>query len=455
MARSHAASSPSHSTRRGAPPGATRFGWPQPSRVQEFRALLNDSQNAVQYRFEFQGRPTSLRILTVPIDLPKYRLENGRTCSLQAEFLARNPDKRRDLFTGDPELEDAQDEQHKLLLSLAALSDLRRYFESGEHKQTVPLILNEDGFVVNGNRRLATWRDLLYGDATTYAHFNNVDVVVLPHCDPRDIDRLEAHLQVEKDIRADYKWDALAAMMKRHQDRNGLSHREVADLYGLAETDVRTLLDMFAYGDEYLTSRGKCNQWSEVSGHEYAFRELVVQRSRIAGVGNKEVFKAAVFALVDNADTTGGSIYRAVKDIAANICAVRDRLLTQFEVQRPAESAAVAELFGGQPVAAGAGGVDDEAVSIALAAHISAPSNSTEASTAIIDAVEAERQLQRDARSATTLLRKCSKAHSELAQAVSSALRADTNVQGVERQLEQIESLVAEIREFLRTHAAS
>ena len=196
----------------------------------------------------------ALPIFTVSIDLPKYRLSNGWTCSIQAEFLAKNPGVRQDLFSGDAELFDAQEEQHKLLLSVADESGLRKHFEDANRRQVDPLILDEDGYVVNGNRRIATWRDLLEFDTQQrYGHFRNIDVVVLPHCDPRDIDRLEAQLQVEKDIRADYSWDALAIMMKRHQERNGLSNVDLAALYRMPKGDVDELLDMLAYADEDIT----------------------------------------------------------------------------------------------------------------------------------------------------------------------------------------------------------
>jgi hypothetical protein len=439
------------------PAGATRFGWPRPARVQKFTSLLQQpSAISTHHRIEFQGRVISLPVLTVSLDLPKYRLENGRTCALQAEHLARNPSVRADLFTGDPELADAQEAQHELLLSVAHQSGLREHFEDTARRQTDYLILDEAGFVVNGNRRLATWRDLVHTDGASYGHFHNVDVVVLPHCDDRDIDRLEARLQVEKDIRANYTWDALASMIKRHQDRNGLGLADVAALYGMQERDVRTLLDMLAYADDYLRSRGKTNQWSTVKGDEYAFRTLVTSRDRVRGVGNKEVFKQAVFTLIDNPDEAGGRLYGSVKDIADNIDVVRGRLQSHFNVTPPAPTPAVQDLFGGVPSAGGSGTPDSaEVEAIALAAHIQQSSNAAAARAVIVDAVESQRQLRRDASNAQTLIRKCTEAHTKLAEAARTALTPDSTTEGVENQLQQIEALITTIRAFITSHAAS
>ncbi len=364
---------------------------------------------------------------------------------------------RQDLFSGDAELFDAQEEQHKLLLSVADESGLRKHFEDANRRQVDPLILDEDGYVVNGNRRIATWRDLLEFDTQQrYGHFRNIDVVVLPHCDPRDIDRLEAQLQVEKDIRADYSWDALAIMMKRHQERNGLSNVDLAALYRMPKGDVDELLDMLAYADEYLRSRGKANVWSDVSSAEFAFRTLVKVRDRVTGIGKKELLKQATFTLIDNPDEAGGRLYTSVKDMADHIDVVKDRLQARFNVQPPQADAQVDELFGGAPNAAGArDAVSAEAIDLALAEHIQQQANASDAREVIVDAIASQRQLRRDARTATFLLKQCAKAQSELADAVRDGLRPESNTQGVEQPLQQIEGLIDRIRQFAQQHAQS
>ena len=82
---------------------SSRFGWPKPKRTEEFTNLLAKPSGATE-RVVFQGQTIDIPIIRVPIDLPKYRMVNGRTASLQAEYLAKNPKARADLFSGDPEL---------------------------------------------------------------------------------------------------------------------------------------------------------------------------------------------------------------------------------------------------------------------------------------------------------------------------------------------------------------
>jgi hypothetical protein len=132
-------------------PKGSRFGWPKPTRLEEFEKRLA-AKGLPTMRVVIQGQPKDIPIIRVPIGLPKYRMANGRTASLQVEHLAKHPELRRDLFSGDAELWDAQEAQHRLLVQLGRQADLSRYFEDTTNKQVSPILLDENGFVVNGNR---------------------------------------------------------------------------------------------------------------------------------------------------------------------------------------------------------------------------------------------------------------------------------------------------------------
>ena len=81
-------------------PTGSRFGWPKPSRIEEFKKLVPTSTETA--RLVFQDKLQAFPIIRVSIDLPKYRMANGRTASLQAEHLAKNPKVTVTLFSGDP-----------------------------------------------------------------------------------------------------------------------------------------------------------------------------------------------------------------------------------------------------------------------------------------------------------------------------------------------------------------
>lgn len=428
-------------------PMSSRFGWPKPARIEEFKKLLAVPATA-NTRLVFQGKTVDIPIIRVPIELPKYRMANGRTASLQAEHLAKNPAVKKDLFSGDPELWEAQEVQHRLLLQLAKQSDLQKYFEEIANGQVDPLLLDENGYVVNGNRRLATWRELLHLEGTKYGHFRHVDVAVLPHSDEREIDRLEATLQIQPDIKADYSWDAQANMMLAKQRRDKFSNKELAELYGMKDGEVQELLDMRAYAEDYLRSRGKPDHWSLVSDSEFAFRKIVSSRAKISGLGKQEVFKEAAFILIDKPEDAGGRLYEAIPAIVESLDEVRAKLLEDFAVSAPAAASNLNDLFGGAPA-----GVGEDPLDMPLAKEIQKAENSDKARKIIVEVIESQRQLKKDAKDANYLLDCCAKAQAALAAAIKVGLRPESSLAGVTKQLDQIESQVTKIRDYVAKHA--
>lgn len=427
------------------PATPSRFGRPQPTRITEFDALLKKHDGRT-FPVEFQGAPKYLNVIRIPIDLPKYRMGNGRTVSLQEEHLARNPSLRADLFSGDAELLDAQEAQHNILIDLGGLSSLRKYFEDTRNVQEGPLVLDENGFVINGNRRLSTWRDLFFTDATKYSHFRYIDAVILPHCDDREIDRLEARLQIAKDIKADYSWDTFANMLYQKREKDGFSNAELAHLYDMKESQVTEYLDMRQNAVDYLRSRGKSNMWSEVSDKDYAFRKLVGTREKMPDVGSKALFTEAAYVLIERPEDAGGRLYDAIPAIGEYLDEVRQKLLSEFPVEAPKIDQVLDDLLGGSPSAG-------EARDTPLALEIQKPKNVDLARKIIVEVIESQKQLKRDSKKATFLFDTCAKANTLLTNAVIDGLRPETQLTGVEAQLKGIESQIANIRSYLNSHA--
>lgn len=426
-------------------PKGSRFGWPRPARLEEFKARL-EVKGLATSRVVFQGKNQDLPIIRIPIDLPKYRLANGRTASLQVEHLALNPDLRPELFTGDPEMWDAQEVQHELLLKLGRLSELDDYFENPAHQQIDPLLLDEEGFVVNGNRRLSMWRQLLHEEPQKYGHFEHIEVVVLPHATEKDLNRLEAQLQIEKDIRADYSWDAQANMMIAKMERDGIKAEELCKLYKMKDTEFAQLIDMRSYADEYLRSRNKANRWSEVSGQEHTFQRLVQSRAKLSGVGRKEIFKEAAFALIDD-PTAVGRLYIAIPELAANLDKVVERLASELELDTAAPDDGLGDLFGGGR------NRKNDTQQTGLIQALKDPAQRAQARDAIGEILETERQLKKDVKKAGYLLDQCAKANSFLTAAAKDGLRPESKLTGVAKQLDEIEARIAAIRAYLSEHA--
>lgn len=427
-------------------PKGSRFGWAKPTRIDEFAKLQGTAK--AHHPMIFKGEKCAFPIVRVSIDLPKYRLENGRTTSAQEEYLAKNTAVQKDIFKADPEVWTAQEAQHKILVEMAKLSDLQQYFEDEKNIQTEVILLDEYGFVVNGNRRLATWRELIHKDKAKYEHFENIDVVVLPHCDQKEIDRIEARLQITKDIRADYSWDARAKMLKAKQERDGFSTIEVAAMYEMSESDVNELFDMLNYAEEYLKSRGTQGYWSLVSKQELAFQKIAQNRPKITSIGKQELFKELAFVLIDRPDDAGGRLYEQIPAIYTHLEKVATKLLEKFPVTADAvPKDELDDLFGVVPVTSAESRID-----IPLAKEIAKAENIDNARELLVEVLETQKQLKKDSKGANFLLSCCAKAQANLSAALAD-IKAETKTAGVEAQLSSIEELVGKIRAFVNKDA--
>ncbi|AMM23835.1 hypothetical protein [Variovorax sp. PAMC 28711] len=428
-------------------PKDSRFGWTKAARIEEFGKKLV-AANGATHRVVIQGQTQDIKIIRVHQNVPKYRLENGRTASAQVEHLAKNPQESVGLFLDDPELWKAQEIQHALLLKLAEKSDLRKYFENAANKQVDPILLDEHGFVINGNRRLATWRDLFHSDSSKFGHFEYIDVAVLPPVDTKAIDRLEAELQIEKDIKADYSWDSKANMMLAKRQREGYSDKELGEVYGMKEADIKELLDMRDYAHDWLLSRGKDNMWSLVAGGELAFRRIVTSRGKVGGTGRQQLFKEAAFALIDKPDEVKDSLHDAINGMAQHIGPIIEKLKAAFPISTVAVDDETTDLFGGGP-AKSSGEADD----LALSKEICKGDNAGAARQIIVEFIESQKQLKRDTKSAEKLLDCCARATGALEDGIKLGLGAETKVEGVAGQLDRLEAQIAKIREFIASKA--
>ena len=228
---------------------ADKYGAHILTRTSEIEKKVRESNNT--YDFEVMGGYRPLKKISIRIGLPVYRIENGRTKTFQKEYLALHPDVPRDLFERDTDASQAQKAQHEILKELVEDEDLLKEFKSGT-KQTEPIIVTSTGVVVNGNRRLCAWRTLYYNDPERFKHFEFINVAVLPNdCDDLEIRKIEKKLQIQKTLRAEYKWHNKAAMMQE-EIKSGVSAKELANTYSMREKDVNQLIDAFDYADKYL-----------------------------------------------------------------------------------------------------------------------------------------------------------------------------------------------------------
>lgn len=423
-----------------------RFGYPLERRKKELDACLRQSPIAHHLQ-QVKGEIISLPIVRVPIELPKYRLSNGRTASLQQEWLSNNAQAPEDYFERDPEWLDAQMTQHELLERLVESQGLLKYFRDGA-KQIQPILLDEHGFVVNGNRRLCAWRMLHYTAKDEYPHFSHVNVVVLPHCDDKEIDRIEAELQIKQDIRADYTWETQAIMMRQKQRLHGFTEVEIAELYEMPKRQVEELWGMLDLAGEYLRSRDLENRWSRVRKDEYGFRQLYKTLKKEPTASKREFCKHIAFAFIDNPEEAGGRLYSEIPKIQQHLSKVQAKLEEAFDINGSTPDPGTEDFFGGDTPAA------EPDTYLPLTAEITKEENWPTVRELVAEAISSENALRRERENARFLRKMLSDANAKMQSAVSSGLRHDSESDGIEAQLAQIEEKVAQIREWLKNRDA-
>jgi hypothetical protein len=253
------------------------------SRVARLRELVREAatEQPATFPVPYKGKQMNIVMIDVPIDFPLYNVMSGRTHRAQSRYIEKHG-LPADFFS-DPEDPKVQQAQHDLLLEMVDLEGLAKDLE--EKQQKNPLVLTKDGFVVDGNRRLAALRR---DKGAEY-----VRTVRLPEAaTDQEIYETELELQMSRETKAQYNWidEALHVRYGVKRLYEGKAHdalMSVAKRMNRGEADVQDILRRLDLIDMYLAWRGEPGKYHlvpETSGGgsmEQAFKELeqrVVQK---------------------------------------------------------------------------------------------------------------------------------------------------------------------------------
>ncbi|WP_346895398.1 hypothetical protein [uncultured Roseibium sp.] len=236
------------------------------------------------------------------IDLPNtalvYRVDNGRIMSELADYADRHGMSLGDLKNRH-ETPDVQAVLHGLLLGKAQDPSGPIYDELEKHRrQTEPLLIQSDGTVLNGNRRLATMRTLLAQDAKRYAGFETVRAAVLPAgLGKNELEFIEAALQMAPDLKLDYSW--INRRLKLRQHVEDMDTKSIVAAYRFKDAGaIDEELAELALVEDYLRWIQKPRHYSLVESHEEAFFLL---RGHLQGQKNKvlaDLWRIVGFAMI-------------------------------------------------------------------------------------------------------------------------------------------------------------
>jgi hypothetical protein len=412
--------------------------WPLPKR-QEFIQEVSATETEKKFSFRYAGEMRQFNVYRVPIDILRYRLENGRTLAAQEAYIYK--EGLSEEFFEDDESIEAQQAQHSILKKmLKTPRDLKSYFKDSE--QDYPLILTRLGFVVNGNRRLCTFRELLLEDERKYSKYKYVDVVFLPHVDEEDIDQLEAELQLDKDIKAPYNWISEAYMLRRRHVKYGRSFASLADTFKSSDKEIQYKLDLLTYVDQYLESIGAPKQYEKVMSDEYAFKQFKKNRDKLKGDEKKELFTSLTFSII-SMPREEGRLWEYIPKIAENLDPIVERLAEELDIDFEKE-----DLFSTSELDGLLDSYEEEINLAKLALYVKEVEDEAEGEEIVKivkDVIDTEEELHEEKEAKGYVLKTIKKANTFMNNAYL-GFNESSNTNGIEEQLKSIEEIVNKIR---------
>lgn len=303
------------------------IGVVQPARQRE--ATISSLKMGATETFAFFGldQEESLPVIRVPLGLPLYRMDNGRTQSEQLELVAEEglPD---DYFAVGQENREVQQRQHELLVEFAkdgGGEDGRPIRDVlGEQGQREPIVVSVMGVVLNGNRRLSAMRDLYALDPARFGHFANVKVAVQPKRTVEQEFEIEVRLQMTPRTLLEYTWINDALMVEKAV-LGGRSTSEVAAMQGTSSQDVNLTLAALIEARRYLDDLGKPNAFSLVKNMKQFFRDLAKSVKEKAPL-DADMARVVAASLASSSDTQG-RVYDYNRVIAGDLTDLIDQVI--------------------------------------------------------------------------------------------------------------------------------
>lgn len=273
----------------------------------------------------YEGTPTPLPVVRLPLNLPIYRMANGRTQTQQLAYIAEKG-LNEDYFSKGQENETAQQVQHDILRKFAreGTESITPIFEElGRTKQTESLLITPAGIIVNGNRRLAAMRELYTERAGDFPSFAHVECAVLPPLSDEQVDDVEIRLQMRPETKLPYGWIDECLKIQKQMTANR-KEDEIARLMRKKPVDIRKAMSALKYAEIYLRDwHKKPRDYRLVDAGEQFFNDLV---TRLRGKEGEllEANMRMAWILFDNRQNLGSRIYdfnKVLGDKAADVLA--------------------------------------------------------------------------------------------------------------------------------------
>jgi len=260
------------------------------SREIKIDAYLKQHEDAKLEGFHsvvIKGEVKRLEIYRLPIDLLIFNIGNGRFAS---ELLAEERKLKRKL---DATIEADENIIRRLLLEINPAETKALKEDLIRNGQIDPGVITFDGAVINGNRRMAIFKELYSTTQEDKYTFLNVSRLQ-KGISEKDLWKIEAKLQFGRDFRLEY--GPINELLKiRSGNESGLTPKQISDalLGRYKEKEVVEKLEILKLIDTYLRFIGKPSEYEIIQEQRIVEKFNSLQSSVIGplkrGVHKKEV----------------------------------------------------------------------------------------------------------------------------------------------------------------------
>ncbi len=285
--------------------------------------------------YDFRNQKAQLKLVRVDKDILVYRMENFRTYIDQHTYIIQNS-RSQDFFLTGQENESVQQLQHEILVALAKKGRVESvtpvYDVLKAEKQREPILITHQGVVVNGNRRLAAMRDLYDENNTTNSEFSHIDCLVLPtDTTPDEIVDIEARLQAKPETKLDYDWIGDCLLVQKLIDLRRTPN-QIAERLNRRPQELKNSLAALAEANVYL------KDWANAEGDYTRVRDAEQFFKDMPGsIQGKEVeladaSRVIAWSLFDNRDKLDERLYAFNSVFGKNAAEVLDRMASELGV---------------------------------------------------------------------------------------------------------------------------
>ncbi len=285
---------------------------PRAEREALINRRLESSREFGEIIYDFRSDNYTPKVISLPIGIPVYRMENCRTFTAQQNDIATQS-LDNDFFAKGQEFSTAQQAQHEILFKLAKQSTesvTSIYDVLEKDGQREPILITSTGVVVNGNRRLSAMRELMrQKDDSVDERFSHIRCAVLPpDITPDEVDDIEADLQARPQTKLDYDWIGDARLISR-QVNKGRSTKEVADRLRRSKTEIENVLQSLDEADLYLTEWvEKPREYHLLKDGEQIFSDIPKNIDK-KDPQLQEASRAIAWSIYENRDRVPGRVY--------------------------------------------------------------------------------------------------------------------------------------------------